>query len=42
MTKRFDILCLGVGCYDVVIRHIPSDLMTSDYTRLKDITLSTG
>ena len=42
MNKRFDILCLGVGCYDVVVQHVPSDLMQTEYIRLKDITLSTG
>ncbi len=42
MQKRFDILCMGVGCYDVVVRHMPADLLSKRDVLLQDITPSTG
>ena len=42
MEKKFDILTLGVGCYDVLVRHVPSDIMDQEYVVIDDITTSTG
>ena len=42
MQKRFDILCMGIGCYDVVVRHLPADFMEQSDVPIGDITTSTG
>ena len=42
MQKRFDILCMGIGCYDVVIRHLPEDFMEGGTVQIENLTTSTG
>ncbi|MBP3371460.1 MAG: carbohydrate kinase family protein [Clostridia bacterium] len=42
VEKKFDILCLGVGCYDVVVQHVPTDMMSQEYVVIDDITSTTG
>lgn len=42
MEKRFDMLCMGIGCYDVVVRHVPTDMMSQEYVVIDDISSTTG